>query len=130
VEPTAGDDEQQHFTGPEWTGGLFGSGASDEHDHEPPPYPEHEPYMDHAHGGHSPYSVVHDAAATEAHHLAEASPFHFDIDDIDSNDDYDLNHDGVVNRGDAHAAFHALHDFHVEAPEVHHDPPDHGFFHH
>jgi hypothetical protein len=47
---------------------------------------------------------------------AVASVFDFDPAEGDSSDDYDFNHDGVVDHHDARAALHSVHTFHVEAP--------------
>lgn len=51
----------------------------------------------------------------------------FDPADGDSADDFDFNHDGVVDHHDARAALHSVHTFHVESPpepDAHdaHDP--------
>jgi hypothetical protein len=47
---------------------------------------------------------------------AVASVFDFDPAEGDSSDDYDFNHDGVVDHHDARAALHSVHTFHAEAP--------------
>lgn len=52
---------------------------------------------------------------------ALTSVFDFDPAEGDSSDDYDFNHDGVVDHHDARAALHSVHTFHVDEPEPQHD---------
>ncbi len=60
----------------------------------------------------------------------ELSAFEFDSDYVpDTDTDWDLTGDGVVDHHDAHEALTGFHDFHVDPEDSHGHAPNEGFFH-
>jgi hypothetical protein len=61
----------------------------------------------------------------------ETSAFEFDTDYVpDTDTDWDITGDGVVDHHDLHEAVSGFHDFHVEDTDSHGHAQNEGFFHH